>query len=265
MAELISASQVHCAEFRADAPASDCSGGIREDQAQTGATDGSDPPKSQESPAGAQSIAPAERRWYHIPLPMIGTSSLPPHTAANPIQPLTPQGKLDYAVRRTLGPMALANRGVMAGLNQWQNKPEEWGQGWDAYARRYGYRMTRLAARNSIILGLDLVMRTDQRFDRCDCQGFWPRTAHAFRRVVVARTDFGGETVNAARIAGAYVPAAIAYRLYPERYHTATRVLYSGSIYLAWRGVANMVREFWPEIHRVIRIGPPPDSQRDID
>ncbi len=146
----------------------------------------------------------------------------------------------------------------MAGLSQWRNAPEEWGQGWDAYGQRLGYRYVRLASRNGIILGFDLAMKTDQRYERCDCFGFWPRTGHAFKRVFVARTDSGGETVNMARLAGAYAGLAISYQVLPERHQTSGRILNHGSQYLAWRVVGNMVREFWPEIHRIIRIGPHP-------
>ena len=217
------------------------------------------------SPQETKPDEPPGRNWTNIPLPLIGTSSLAPISAANPFKPLTPKQKVTGAISRTVGPLALLNRGFLAGMNQWRNRPEEWGQGWDAYGQRFGYRMARLASRQSIMLGFDLAMGTDQRYDRCNCTGFWPRTGQAFRRVAIARTDSGGETINAGRIAGAYGGAFIAYRVYPERFHTTSQALNSGSQYLLWRGVTNMVREFWPEIRRVVRIGPMPSSSSSID
>lgn len=202
----------------------------------------------------------ATHRWLAFPLP-IGTSSLPPLRPGQLIDPLTPKSKLVSAINRTVGPEALTSRAFLAGLDQWRTRPEEWGQGWDAYGQRYGHRMARLAARNSIVLGVDLLMHTDQRYDRCACTGFWPRTGQVVRRVFVARHDSGGERPNLARIAGAYGGAAIGDQLYPDRYHTVRHTFTAGSKDLLWRVVNNMVREFWPEIHRAIRIGPPASSR----
>jgi hypothetical protein len=179
------------------------------------------------------------------------------------VEPLTNSGKLRYAVESTFGPKALLNRALLAGLNQWRDYPPEWGQGWDAYGHRFGYRMTRLAARNAIILGFDVALKTDQRYDRCACSGWLPRTGHAWKRVFIARTDWGGERVNLGRVVGAYGGLAVAYQLMPEQYQTSSRILSNGSQYLVWRVVGNMIREFWPEIHRVIKIGPRPSSSRD--
>jgi hypothetical protein len=63
--------------------------------------------------------------------------------------------------------------------------------------------------------------------------------------------------VNLARLAGAYGTPPIAYSaMLPDRYLTPGRVLNSGSQYLGWRVLGNAIREYWPEIHRAIRIGP---------
>jgi hypothetical protein len=167
------------------------------------------------------------------------------------------------AIHRTVGAKALLNRAFLAGLIHWRNHPEHWGQGWDEYGQRYGYRMVRLASRNAIILGFDLALGTDQRYDRCACSGFFARTRHALRRVFVVRTDSGGEKFNFGRIAGAYGAAAISYQMLPESYQSTSRILSSGSQYLAWRVLSNTVREFWPNIHRVIRIGPKPSPRLD--
>lgn len=207
-------------------------------------------------------LAAPPRHWYNFSIPLVPTSSVPPATPGNPIEPLTKGAKAREALRRTVGIEAWVNRAALAGWSQWQNSPEEWGQGWEAYGKRYGYRYLRLASRNGIMLGADLLMGTDQRYDRCACTGFFPRTLHAFKRTFVARTDSGGETINLSRIAGAYGGQAIAYQALPERYRTAGRITSRATMYLGWRSVGNAIREFWPEIHRVVRIGPIPSRPR---
>lgn len=206
-------------------------------------------------PAGpVRPVMPEERRWYHMTLPVIGTSSLPSGT----FEPLSRSEKVKYAVKHTIGPGALIDRAVLAGFNQMRDHPDEWPGGMEGYARRYGYRMTRLAVRNAVLLGADVAFGTDPRYDRCDCSGALPRIGHAFRRVIIARKDNGGEMFNFGRVGGAYAGSFVAYRLYPSQYHDADRAATSASMYLATRGVTNVVREFWPEIHRIIKIGPRP-------
>jgi hypothetical protein len=165
------------------------------------------------------------------------------------------------ALERTVGPNALLNRAVLTGFSHWRDRPEEWPGGMEGYGKRFGYRMTRLAVRNSVILAGDLLMNTDQRYDRCTCSGVLARSAHAFRRVAVVRTDSGGQAFNLGRIAGAYAGVAVSYQLYPERYRTTSNILSAGSQYLMWRGATNLIREFWPEIRRSVRFGPHPDSE----
>lgn len=120
----------------------------------------------------------------------------------------------------------------------------------DAFSMRFGSRMGRLAIRNSIRLGTDVAFGIDPRYDRCLCSGFKARTGHAWKRILVSRTDSGGQIFAVSNVAGAYVTPMIAYQWYPDRLNTWERKLQSGSVNLAWRGVTNMIREFWPEMKR---------------
>jgi hypothetical protein len=137
----------------------------------------------------------------------------------------------------------------MAGYSQWDNYPEEWGQGWDAYGKRFANRMGRMAIRNTIRLGLDVTMKTDPRYDRCDCSGF-SRVVHAAKRVVIARSDYGGETFATARVVSGVVTPWIVYEWYPDRLNTTPRKFASAGGYLGWRVVNNVVAEFWPDVRR---------------
>jgi hypothetical protein len=150
--------------------------------------------------------------------------------------------------------MSFANRALLAGWAQLWDKPEEWGGDMEGYGQRLGMTMTRMAIRRSVQLGVDIAFRTDPRFDRCDCETVWSRTGHAWKRVLVARKDHGGETVNVSMIAGAYVPPMITDRWMPERYQTWEHKLTSGSTFLLGRGATNMLREFWPDISRKFRL-----------
>lgn len=190
----------------------------------------------------------AQKDMRVLPLPIESPRILDPGT----IVPLTSEQKVKLALRNSFGPRAIANRVLLAGINQWQNKPEEWGQGWDAYGERLASRMGRLVLRNAIQTSVDIAVGTDPRYDRCDCAGFKSRFGHAWRRVVIARKDNGGESFGYARFAGAYVTPMITDQWYPPRLNTWEHKLTSGTWFLGWRGVNNTIKEFWPEIKRTV-------------
>jgi hypothetical protein len=123
----------------------------------------------------------------------------------------------------------------------------------EGYGKRYASRWGRMAIRNGIELGADLTFKTDPRYDRCDCIGFTARSGHALKRILVARRDNGTEMVSVSRLAGAYVTPMITDQWYPARLNTWDHKLWSGTEFLAWRGVSNMVKEFWPDIKRTLR------------
>jgi hypothetical protein len=47
----------------------------------------------------------------------------------------------------------------------------------------------------------------------------------------------------------------ITYSWYPDRMNTWDRKFQSGTFHLGWRGVSNMIREFWPDVKRGFRRG----------
>ncbi|HYO79788.1 MAG TPA: hypothetical protein VES20_00175 [Bryobacteraceae bacterium] len=185
-----------------------------------------------------------------IPLPITSPRALDP----GDIVPLTPGGKAKRAVRNTIGPQAIANRALIAGYNHLLDDPEEWSGNLDGLGQRFASRMGRLAVRQGVQLTTDIAFGLDPRFDRCDCAGFWARTAHAWKRVVISRRDYGGETFAYSNFAGAFVPPMITDQWSPARQNTWSHKWQSGVQFLYLRGGTNMIREFWPEISRKLRI-----------
>jgi len=167
-------------------------------------------------------------------------------------QPLSPAEKAQLALRNTFGGQAIANRLFVAGIDQLVGNPEEWGGGIDAYSRRFGSRMARLAINNGIRLGTDVAFGIDPRYDRCDCSGFRARAGHAWRRVLISRRDSGGEIFAISNFASAYGTPMIAHHWYPDRLNNWSERTQSGTFQIGWRGVTNMIREFWPEMSRKI-------------
>jgi hypothetical protein len=67
----------------------------------------------------------------------------------------------------------------------------EWGDGFDAFAKRFGTRQAEFIIQNSVIALGDGLLGWEPRYDRCRCDGFWPRTRHAIVRnfVTYDRTE----------------------------------------------------------------------------
>jgi hypothetical protein len=67
----------------------------------------------------------------------------------------------------------------------------EWGDGFDAFAKRFGTRQAEFVIQNSVISLGDGLLGWEPRYDRCRCNGFWPRTRHAIVRnfVTYDRTE----------------------------------------------------------------------------
>lgn len=147
-------------------------------------------------------------------------------------------------VKSTVGPFRLAYTGVSAGLQQWGDHPEEWGQGMKGYGKRYASGLGRNAIQQTVTYGLDSALQLDTGFQRSEREGFFPRLKDALLQNITSRTRSGKRVLSAPRLAGVYAGGAIAYEAwYPERYsykdglRSGTRTLLTGF------GI-NVIREF---------------------
>lgn len=185
-----------------------------------------------------------------IPLPITSPRALQP----GKIEPLTPAGKANRTLRNIFYPQAIANRLLLAGIDHWRDDPYEWPGNLEGYGMRLGDRMGGLAVRNAIQLATDVAFKLEPRYDQCACDTFKTRTGHAWRRVFIARTDAGGEMVSVSNLAGSFVTPFITRTWLPDRLNTTSDKLQSAGTNLAYRGLTNMVREFWPDIRRKLHI-----------
>jgi hypothetical protein len=185
-----------------------------------------------------------------LPIPIASPRALEPGT----VSPLSPEDKVKRAIRNTISVRSILNRAFIAGYNHVLDDPEEWSGNLDGYGQRFVTRMGRLAVRQGVQLSTDLAFGIDPRYDRCDCTGFKARTGHAWRRIIVSRRDNGGEIFAVSNFVGAYVPPMITDQWLPARENTWGSKLSSGSQFLVLRGATNMLREFWPEISRKLRL-----------
>ncbi|HKS08872.1 MAG TPA: hypothetical protein VJS13_04945 [Pyrinomonadaceae bacterium] len=147
-------------------------------------------------------------------------------------------------LKSTIGPFSLVRTGVSAGLNQWNDSPEEWGQGMKGYGKRYASGFGRNAIQQTVTYGLDEAFHLDTGFERSKRDGFGARLKDALLQNVTSRTRSGKRVISAPRFVGVYTGAIIAHETwYPERYSYKDG-LRSGSMTLLTGFGINLFREF---------------------
>jgi hypothetical protein len=147
-------------------------------------------------------------------------------------------------VKSTAGPFRLAWTGVTAGINQWRDSPEEWGQGMKGYGRRYASSFGQNAIQQTVTYGLDEAFGLDTGFRKSKREGFGARLKDALLQNITSRTKSGKRVISVPRLVGVYSGAVIARETwYPDRY-TYKDGLKSGTTTLLTSFGINVVREF---------------------
>lgn len=147
-------------------------------------------------------------------------------------------------VKDTVGPFRLVRTGVNAGLDQWSDKPPEWGQGMKGYGKRFASGLGQNAIQQTVTYGLDEAMDLDTGFKRSTREGFFPRLKDALLENVTSRTKSGKRVVSVPRFVGVYTGAIVATETwYPERYSYKDGLRHGTKNLLTSFGI-NIVREF---------------------
>jgi hypothetical protein len=149
--------------------------------------------------------------------------------------------------------------GALAAIAQAKNDPESWGQGWGAYAKRYGASF----ADNSIGTMMTTavfpsLLHEDPRYYRLGKGSFGHRAYYSMNRLFVTRTDEGKSRYNWSESVGNAAAAAISNVYYPEEERTASRNATTFGYLILYDGLANELKEFWPDIKRKILHKPNP-------
>lgn len=147
-------------------------------------------------------------------------------------------------VNNTIGPFRLARTAASAGIQQWRDSPEEWGQGMKGFGRRYASGMGQNAIQHTVTYGLDEAMGLDTGFERSKREGFFPRFKDALLQSVTSRKRSGDRVISVPRFAGVYTGAIVSRKTwYPDRYSYKDGLRSGTSTLLTGFGI-NLIREF---------------------
>ena len=178
--------------------------------------------------------------------------AIPAMGLAQPFMALDVTDKLDYHIKRSVGPLALLGDAAYAGILQEADTPTEWGQGWSAYGKRVASTAACSGIHSALAFGLDSTLHEDPRYFRSARGGFWRRAGHAFRGTILTHTDQGAETLSIWRFGSAYGAAYLSNQWYPGRLNTVKLGFAEGSLQIGFDVVSNLASEFWPDLRRKI-------------
>jgi hypothetical protein len=168
-----------------------------------------------------------------------------PDIAHNP-GPLSTGGKFRLFVNQSISPPYILVASISAAYDQ-AIETKGYGQGWDAYGRRFGDNMAR-ASSNSFFTSFLLAsaFHQDPRFFPQYHPTFWGSVRYSARRVFVTPTDSGGETFNSSGLLGTVASEGLANVYLPSAQQGASQTFERVGIDLGWKFTANMLKNYWP-------------------
>jgi hypothetical protein len=100
-----------------------------------------------------------------------------------PLESLNNDQRLKLYIKQTYTTWGIYIKTTIFALrDQAHNTYPQWGNGFDGFAKRLGTRQAQFIIQNSVTSLGDGLLGWEPRYDRCRCDGFWPRTRHAMVR-----------------------------------------------------------------------------------
>ncbi len=155
-----------------------------------------------------------------------------------------PKTRLRRYVMRMFGPTAIGKSALSAGWSTWRDSPEEWGDQWKGFGKRFASSLGQGVIKHSAIYGLDEALKYDSHFYRSEKRDVSSRITNALLSPVTARDKDGKRVVGVPRLVGTYSSSIIAAETwYPARLSYKDG-LKNGTVSLGMNAVFNLIKEF---------------------
>jgi hypothetical protein len=171
-------------------------------------------------------------------------------------KPLNSGQKFLLASDVTIAPSAWIVTGITAAISQAKDSWPGYGQGWNAYGKRYGATMALNAATNLFgVFLLPSALHQDPRYFPLANASFGQHIGHALKRMVVTPTDAGGQAVNISGLLAPLGAEGLSNTYLPDAERTASKTFARYGIQMAIIAGGNVIKEFWPTIFKTLRMG----------
>jgi hypothetical protein len=183
------------------------------------------------------------------------------------LPPLTVGEKFKVVALGNFDPVQYPWWGLLSAISQAENSEPAYGQGWIAYAKRYGTTAGDSSVENFMVGAVfPSILHQDPRFYQSNPGGYMHRAGYAIGRIFVTRTDSGQSQFNYSEILGAGLAAAIStYSYHPRSTYISTptnphlfvpsdrTLLNTTSVWGTQIGldtITLVIKEFWPDVQR---------------
>jgi hypothetical protein len=171
-------------------------------------------------------------------------------------KPLSSGQKFLLAADVTIAPSAILATAASAAISQAKDSWPGYGQGWESYGKRYGATMALNASTNMLgVFLLPSVLHHDPRYFPLAHASFGRHIGHALARMVVTRTDAGGQAPNISGLIGPLGAEGLSNTYLPDAEQTTGKTFERYGIQMAIILGGNIAKEFWPAIFKTLRIG----------
>ena len=168
-------------------------------------------------------------------------------TAAD-FQPLTRRERTDLYLRSLTNTWGFAKAAMSAALDQWRDKPQEWGQGWGPYGQRAANIEGQYLVQKTVSYLISAPLHEDNRYFGSGKHGIWPRTRYALASSMLARHDNGELRISASQLGGVAAGAFVARLWLPGSQNTAGDAAVSFGITMGTNVAFSVVKEFLPDL-----------------
>ena len=209
--------------------------------------DNSATPTNTSSDLGTEPVVDSKNRIFGV---------MPNYTTVEGVagvKPITGAESFKMAFLDSFDPFVYPLFGFVAGVNHLENAQPQWGQGWSGYFKRYGLAFADNTSCSLITTGLmPTLLKQDPRYYQGRKSGFIPRFAYAASRSAVTKSRSGHPQFNMSEIGGTLVVANLSNFYYPADERTTRDTLERWGTQAMWDTVANELKEFWPDIRRML-------------
>lgn len=198
-----------------------------------------------EKPAVEDLAEPPKRMFGMIP-DFENTNDIPANR-----HPLTTREKYILSLHQAFDISAHIGNAFQAALQQAANGQPRYGQGWDAYGKRFAANEGDQISSSILIYGvLPTILREDPRYFRQGKGSTIARIWYAVNRTVVTRKDKGTSGFNTSEALGQLMSCGISTSYYPQQDRSASRVFSNWAVNLGGNSAYNVLSEYYPDMMR---------------
>lgn len=171
----------------------------------------------------------------------------------NPYVPISPKQKFHIAAQDAFDRGTFALAAAFAGVDMKTGSERSYGGGVEGYSKYFGASYADFAVGDFMTEGIfPTLLHQDPRYFRMGCcSSAWKRFGYAFGQILWTHSDSGKGQFNFSEVGGNATAVAISEIYYRDNRSAGNAISSLGNQLLV-DALANVAKEFWPEIDRAL-------------